>query len=348
MRPNKVTYTLIKKAVEKGIRDMQENVERGMRNLVDLGERFAHGRFQKSFFDAAQKELIDTSSPYYRIAESIIRNTDAEVLTTIGMNIGYNSWTFGAQYIRGLEDAGGFNIPWTMLIDLDHRYGEPDFTMLSDIIAQGQELGIFTFLFLMDESPATLHTLLDMFREEGDCAFLLFVRPQMLTDDVIDRMFEARNILPVMDIDYDNDGVAKQVADRLSRSRLLYAGFTRCEDLQQCAPVALAHAEELQLYFLLFMRVQRRHPRKPADTEYGMEQVREKLEVPVCPIDLYYDIAYVDEVISSEACIAVMAADGSVYVNNVEAATQNIEENVYTSPLRDIFQKTLPKKKRQD
>ena len=39
-----VTKSLVEAAVNKGLRDLQENPARGIRNLVDLGARFAGGR----------------------------------------------------------------------------------------------------------------------------------------------------------------------------------------------------------------------------------------------------------------------------------------------------------------
>ncbi len=46
-----LTYAIITSAVENGIRYIQDNPKRGVRNLLDLGEYFAKGRFQKDFFE---------------------------------------------------------------------------------------------------------------------------------------------------------------------------------------------------------------------------------------------------------------------------------------------------------
>ena len=43
-RTRRMTYAMIEAAVSKGIRDIQDNLRRGIRNLVDLGSYFAADR----------------------------------------------------------------------------------------------------------------------------------------------------------------------------------------------------------------------------------------------------------------------------------------------------------------
>lgn len=344
MNRSKITYTLIKKAVEKGIRDMQENPARGIRNLVELGERFASGRFQRGFFVSAQDRLSDENSAYYAITKELIENTDAEVLTTLGMNIGYNAWTYGAQYIRGIEDAGGFNVPWILQMCLrKEQLEEREREMIQQVVRQGCELGIYCYAFQLDRSCGALDYLLDILETEPDCAFLLFLHPSHISDLTAGRMRRMKTALPLIDIDYDNDELAGGAIERLRAQRLLYGGFTRCEHLDACAPAALSRAEELHILFLFFIRRQRKYPREQNDTEYGVENIRQKLTRPVFPFDYYYDIAYVDSVISEDPCIAFIQEDGTVLA--ICAGEKKIMSagGAGEQPLRDIFRELLPK-----
>lgn len=50
MKRHIIVRTLIELAVGKGLRDMETDLVRSVRNLVDLGGYFAKGRFQQTFF----------------------------------------------------------------------------------------------------------------------------------------------------------------------------------------------------------------------------------------------------------------------------------------------------------
>ena len=87
---------MIEAAVDRGIREMQEDPKRSVRKLADLGRQFSRGRFQKNFFDLSQTLLQDDNSPYYTILSRLTRETNHETLKKFGVNIGYTSWTYGA------------------------------------------------------------------------------------------------------------------------------------------------------------------------------------------------------------------------------------------------------------
>ena len=103
MEKHKYMYTLIESAMGNGIRYIEDNPQRGIRNLLDLGEYFASGRFQKSFFDIAHEMLNNENSFYYYKIGDLVRNTNHRTLANFGINLGYNSFTYGASKIREYE-----------------------------------------------------------------------------------------------------------------------------------------------------------------------------------------------------------------------------------------------------
>lgn len=74
---------MIEAAVDRGIREMQEDPKRSVRKLADLGRQFSRGRFQKNFFDLSQTLLQDDNSPYYTILSRLTRETNHETLKKI-------------------------------------------------------------------------------------------------------------------------------------------------------------------------------------------------------------------------------------------------------------------------
>lgn len=97
---NRMTRSLIEQLVRGKLKDLKESPERTTRNLVDMALLFSNGRFQKQFFEIAQEMLHNESSPYYQLIYQMVSNIDTERLLTFGMNVGYNSFTYGAKIIR--------------------------------------------------------------------------------------------------------------------------------------------------------------------------------------------------------------------------------------------------------
>lgn len=56
---------------------------------------FSDGRFQSRFFRTAQTMLEHEGSAYYALVEDAANIIDPEHLVTFGMNLGYNSCTWG-------------------------------------------------------------------------------------------------------------------------------------------------------------------------------------------------------------------------------------------------------------
>lgn len=144
LKTEKVTYSLIEAAVNRGIKEMQEDPKRSVRKLADLGNQFARGRFQKSFFELSQTLLQDDDCPYYTLLSRLTEEIDHETLKRFGVNLGYTSWTYGAQLIRAYEKEHGFEVPWTIFF---HYHPQASFTLshMDSLIREGRSIGIFTY-----------------------------------------------------------------------------------------------------------------------------------------------------------------------------------------------------------
>ena len=105
---------LVEATVRRTLKNIQESPHRATRNLVDLGLQFSSGRFQTRFLTQAQKLLQNPKSAYYDLVKNIVTTVDHDIITTFGVNLGYNSCTKGAQRIREIEAEKGFNIPWAL------------------------------------------------------------------------------------------------------------------------------------------------------------------------------------------------------------------------------------------
>lgn len=337
MKQKQIARALITQAVRKGIKDIQDNPRRGVRNLVELGAQFARGQFQREFFHAAQKELDMPSSPYYTVAENLIRNTDLDILTTFGMNLGYQCFTYGADKIRHIEAEQGFNVPWTLLFDLREAQ---DADMVHNFITQGKELGIYCYIFFLSEKTEGLGALLDVIGEAPGCAFVLHIPPGLVSPELIEFALAAKNTALVLELRADNRAAVHAAVAALSASGCLFAGYACAENWRARIQVLLREAQEAGFSIFIFLDELGR-PQAAYDT--SIVEARERLTAPVIPIDILQDVATVDRNISSEACIAVVRGDGSLSCTAMEGPGPCCTSTVHGATLQDSFRRMLQK-----
>ena len=97
MNSQDITRALIDTTVARAMVEMDADPKRSVRKLCDLGRQFSRGRFQNQIFAIFQDLLRNDESPYYQAIDFLLRSNDPEALRQFGINIGYNSFTYGAQ-----------------------------------------------------------------------------------------------------------------------------------------------------------------------------------------------------------------------------------------------------------
>lgn len=308
MKSEAMTRALISTAVDKGLNDIARDPKRSIRQLIDLGTFFAKGRFQRYFFDIFGEMLHNDSSPYYGLVSGIVNHVDPKLLKTFGMNLIYNGWTVGAKTVRSLETASGKNMPWTFLLSLGAD-GETQLADIQALIDRGRAQGIFSYMFLCEAgfSPAALREIL---LHNGSCAFILFLAPCAVDESLCAMIQEAKNAFVL--IDMRAPGFAEKAA-LLRSARCLFGAsypYGEADAGQVCSGALTSQAVSAKAPFLFFtaqpdcpMAVQK------AVCAYTM-QARQAPKGPVLYIDLYSDLAYIDDIISSEPSCLHITANG--------------------------------------
>ena len=360
-----LNYAMVKTAVNKGIRDILDHPQRGIRNLVDLGEMFATGPFQQDFFALARKALTDPENRYYQLVEGIVHRSDPEVLTQFGMNLGYQCWTVNAKEIRRIESKQGFNVPWCILFELSpgHILAEG---LLKETIRQGKALGIGSYFFLLRDS-ASLPAVLQLIRTEPDCAFVLFTDPKAVSAQTADQLLAAANAWLLLDLTQGKGAAAgESIGEKptgaahgsaaeaaavsaeiaaiqiLRDKRCLFGGYAPYTRLTDDAKSLMARCEALGVSVLVLVG-QKHRPVISSEEAAAFRQLRTRLPVPVLPLDLYGDIAQVDRNISSEACFTLIQGDGTVITTNADALDTRTQYRITERPLQEIFRRTMKK-----
>lgn len=323
-----VIKAAIQSAVNKGIRDIRRDPNRSIRKLVDLGMQFGKGHNQKSFFTDAQSVLRDRRSVYYTLVTSLIHNVDEETLETLGLNVGYMSWTMGAKVIRAYEKEHSVNVPWTILLRMN-RPTEKSLD-LAQLVQQGQVLGIYTYFLFIGKHTADLDGILYVTGQYSGSAFFL------LSEDESTNMYMATSeamLRNTLFVPHGGEPGLSDISGILAQKKRMFSlnceyNATNADFLVSDAFLQTVVAQGYPFLFLI-----------PApDCDEGTRSrvysqvlsIRAVARYPLFPIDLYTDVQQVDHIISDERCMLELGADGSLLypanVGTLSVANQSLEE----------------------
>lgn len=322
-----IARILVETTVEKALKEMKHFPERGIRNLIDMGVEFSCGKFQKHILRIAQDMLQNEESAYYQLIREIVQFTDLEKVKRFGVNFGYNSCTMGAKKIQTVEALEKYDIPWSLGCNINNQLSLPKEKGYRMMIDQGMRLGIYTYLFYINENPlAVLHWLKDY----PQCAFILFCRPANITSCLLKETQQINNL--IIAVEKGND--TARVCGKLKRNGDLYAVYFQYkkEDAKD-----ILNGTLLKKYEKTFPPVIALFPHStcPLEVQKSVYQyiveVREKQNYPTILLDAKFDNIYVDRVISNHSTVIWFDAVGQLHSGN----------RMYTSVEYNIFQNRL-------
>lgn len=329
---------LIDNIVKKTIKDIQDDPERSTRNLVDMALNFADGKFQKQFLTLAQTMLKNENSSYYRLVPDIVSNVDHNKIRIFGMNIGYNSCTYGANLIREHESTKGFNIPWFISLAISGEGYLKKKELYDSLISHGERLGIYTWLIF---SEGKTEKIMPLIEKNPDHAFVLFTKSQEINNQVIDYALHVDNLMFALEM---KNGV-EDTCSILRKNKLLYSLYYPYEekDLEEIKDGTLIlDAEVMNPAFIGFL------PKNncPFFLQEGVYKTildfRNKQLHRTIPLELVQDFIYVDYVISGDPCACHFDNQGNIHFynkGNFLRGRGNIFENTLVQILKDQFKK---------
>ena len=282
--------------------ELKSDPKRCARSLIDMALDFSEGRFQKYFFRLAQEMLKNRQSSYYGIIEDIAENVDTERLLTFGMNLGYNSLTFGAKKIRELEAARGYNIPWTVMLNIDSDKYTIQRSATDSLINQGKELGIYTWFIRSNGKP---NELLKTAAQNPDAAFVIIAESTEIDTAFINDAARCGNLMLSVGCGRETESICGELHNR----KMLYSVFVDiCRDSRESIAELIENKASLQLHtpFVLFLGSS-----PDSESEYYRRicEVREGHRIKTVPFDIYEDIRYIDAVISEDSCLTIFDTD---------------------------------------
>lgn len=342
MKPNETRLTMIRLLVKKGIEDIKDCPERGIRNLLEMVELFAQDSAQKGFLQTVLEQLRNIDSAYYPLVEQLVKVTDTDTLVTVGMNLGYKSLTYGADVIRGIKKTEGVHVPWCIMIEAgDGETLTPD--AIEDIIKQGMPLGIYCYLIGVDGTYPEPNELIRMLARQKECTFVLLLDPATVSVAVCEDILAAKNAAAMIDLERGKSEQHSTAAKTLMESGCLCGGYMSLNNdaIASITPEMLEKTRALGL--TIFINAPEKiHPPRLADdvdviSDFAM--LRRNLNIPVFPIDLYADIVRLDRYIYGEGRLACVKSDGQFAFMSDDGgevrSVCNIQNHSLAQALRD-------------
>lgn len=337
---NSMSRILIETTVRQTLKGLKENPKRSIRNLVDMSLHFSEGRFQSHFFQTARTMLEHEDSAYYSLVEHSTSHIETEHLVKFGMNLGYNSCTWGAQRIRRNEQRLGFNIPWTVLFQMDDLQCLDHLFEYDSAITEGEQLGIYTWGLLSRTDPMAL---LPLIEHHPDSAFFLFCRPEDVTSALLDEIIPIKHLMLVVRWEDGTDEVCAMLRD----AQLPYSVYVPYDqnDLQSITSGEL-FADTQQLYPLFTILTAKPDcPTKVQDLVYqAVVKARNGQSYQTIPWELYHDIRSLDEIISDDACYVLFDGHGQLIALDHPDCMPfgSLFEDGITPLIRQAYPKSVP------
>ena len=339
MKPNEITRAIIDATLDRGLREIEEDPKRSIRKLADMGKQFSKGRYVQDLYTLFQELLRNDDSPYYTAIEHLLRNTERKALKDFGINIGYNSLTYGAKLIRGQEKKRDYQIPWTLILRMNSRLPDSiDASELKLLISQGIEMGIYTYIIRCRGDLPDLTALTELFRRYSRCSFLFFLPDKSLSPEHLALLKPCTNLMTMLAA---GGSWTDSAVRGLRRQKSLYGIYAYYEDADGDSWTHKNRCQDFVSYessFVLMVPTDHCSSGYREEVDRYIRKARLQQLHPFVLLSLYSDVFQIDRSISNEPCYFELMEDGTIHTQN-----GYIRDYHRTSSLERLFTLALPR-----
>ncbi|MDY2628754.1 MAG: hypothetical protein SOW08_10665 [Lachnospiraceae bacterium] len=241
MDVRKLNRGLIELAVSQGIREIRQDTKRGLRRLSDLGQYFASRRFSENIFLQIHEVLKQEDSRYYHLIQNVLDYVEEDTIKCFGINLGYNSWTYGVSVIRqrfqeqklqGKKNAKP--VSWLCELPYNSEKGDPSerINHLSSLINRKQQEGVYTYALYPQQTFAQNPELVFLLDRHPDCDFLWFFRESDLTEAQLKVLKKHNNCIYLFPAIKEDGTADVEIAGKMKENRILYSYYYIYEEAE--------------------------------------------------------------------------------------------------------------------
>lgn len=183
---------------------------------LDIIERIDLAGTLKPQMKVVREVLQDPASPWPGFIQSLWGDIDQHVRTKVLENLIINASIIGYPRQREVEQAQGCNVPWAILMDPTSacnlhctgcwaaEYGAKQsltFDEMDSIVAQGKEMGTYTYLFTGGEPLVRKRDIIRLCDAHPDCFFTAFTNGTLIDEEFADEMLRVGNFAPAISVE---------------------------------------------------------------------------------------------------------------------------------------------------
>ncbi len=305
-----ITRVMIEHAVDRGLQEMEDDPKRAIRKMADLGRQFSTGRFNEVIYGIFTKLIEDENSAYYTLMNQLLDGTDHGMLKRFCINVGYDSWTYGARTLRAQSEKLGMALPFAMVF----HYNAANETgcgmtaaRIGEIVRESHDYGLNTYAIIQEGTACSAEALMPVFRDNPHSGFFYFLDAGDVTSAQIHELLKLGNV--VISVNAESPHAAATCAV-LKACGLLYA-VHRYYDEAEAENPSEAIADKMVAFGSSFVfALQKDDCRISAGA--AIRRARMEQAYPCFIWDLYGDIEEISGILVDRRILMTVDADGSV------------------------------------
>lgn len=210
---NSITHAAARKTVSGALdvvmKNLDQDREKEIVKLIDLMEKYMSDEKMDVDYDKARQMVCDKNGTLNRYINRLLDEVDPQVLKTMALNLGFESFVYGTKTIRKMREKYQCNVPWLILMDPTSacnlhctgcwaaEYGNKlnlTFDELDSVVTQGKKLGVYFYMFTGGEPLVRKADLVKLCEKHHDCAFLAFTNGTLVDQAFCDDLKRIGNL----------------------------------------------------------------------------------------------------------------------------------------------------------
>lgn len=196
------------KVMNEGLKYIEKDPMNNLDKLLDWSEKFVTRENHKKIHQKFGEIIGDPSCNWYKLIERFFNELSPASKQQFSVNFMVNSGMIGIPIQYKMGEKYNCNVPWAMLIDPTSacnlkctgcwaaEYDKTDslsYDLLDGIIREGNELGIYMYIFSGGEPLVRKDDLIKLAEEHNDCFFMAFTNATLVDEEFAKKLGELGN-----------------------------------------------------------------------------------------------------------------------------------------------------------